>query len=1378
METFEFHLPICRNDLLRRSTANQYVVELIGFRHLPGALENFRVTMRTEGYLTILEQFNVPFSILCSDAESSQALRENVWQVLLKGMSSFVRGLRCLVEKFPIPNNSRLQHLNALKMICYLMSQLSDNFEAEESKVNMIQGRKKKSADAFQTIDWPYEKEAFLKVLLELVVLDLDKLWDPPIAEENFINLIISCCYNLLQNPSITRQKETKEVIGNILGVLVKRHNRALCNSLRILQLLQRHEHTISSLVQITEIIVTKYGATNIVFEIMREIGRLDSKEISNNSSGTKAYATFLVDLSAKIPQAVFQNISVLMPCLEMDSSIMRNCILCVIKEIIVNVLSSENLEASLKKTKDQFFTILKDHVHDVHAFVRSKVLQIWLEIVQQQCLPLSHQEELTGLVVGRLNDKAANVRRYSIQLLTALLQMNPFAHKLQYEDLIESYRQEKEKLDKMLEENSSSEDPDLVLMKEKWSSHENAMMEVFEELSSVSPDDYEDIIGDDDTSDRIMNTIVSTIDEKDYNKSRLYLLAANTIWPDVFVLDLPQSDDSKETKDESDVPVEVVVKGLKDVYLGKHLVLGVPKAAVNPIQSSEVEVNDLSKQQVLVLYLKDSLTFSGQVKEAIPILCQMLHSKVNSDILEAIEFFVTSFAFGMPHSLVGIRKVLLLLNSSKDSTIKEAAVNAYKKIYLNLDAENERSKALKVVDNLTTLMKNISLEELISLDAVIANFMKSGDLHISVIQVLWERFALKIPRTTPDESRTALNLLMMAAGGDSKIIKSNIAVLVSEGLGPRAEKDFRIAKDTCLALMKIGSAKKQIGMAAPPPYRLDRDHELFTRLQDLLLTGLFDLENEFWVPLCDKAVCTIYTLSESPDHKCEQLVKAVAEKVLSLKIESDSDSSSNCQTGVLVRFVFLIGCIAHRQLEHMNRDLLTEMKRRNALLEKSKLKKKSRKNPDVTSTTASSTLIEEELGLTGASAEDDEYECIRKVCETEILSGETLLAIVAPLIVNLCRNQSKFSNPELRTAASLTLSKLMLISSEFCENNLQLLFTILEKSSLPSIRANTIIALGDLASLFPNLIEPWTAHMYARLRDPSPLVRRNTVSVLSHLILNDMVKIKGQISEMAVCIIDEDEKIKGLAKVFFVELSGKANAIYNIIADIISRLSDPEIGVEKASFQTILKFLFSFVQKGKQTENLAEKLCQRFRVTSTERQWNDLAFCLSLLTFNEKCVHKLQDNFNCYSDKLANDELYEHMLSILKKARTRCKIEFKTTIDEIEAQITQCHTKGLDEAIAEKGFVFKTPAKAPAKSKKRSSSVSLKTPKQTKGVSSEHRVTPRKSQRKKNKASYFSSDSDEENPPSDDSDDFIPSSKTPIKRTRSARKRALTPIN
>ena len=49
------------------------------------------------------------------------------------------------------------------------------------------------------------------------------------------------------------------------------------------------------------------------------------------------------------------------------------------------------------------------------------------------------------------------------------------------------------------------------------------------------------------------------------------------------------------------------------------------------------------------------------------------------------------------------------------------------------------------------------------------------------------------------------------------------------------------------------------------------------------------------------------------------------------------------------------------------------------------------------------------------------------------------------------------------------------------CDKYLQLLFTVLEKSPEPTIRANTIIAAGDLTFRYPNLIEPWTPYLYAR---------------------------------------------------------------------------------------------------------------------------------------------------------------------------------------------------------------------------------------------------------------------------------------------------------
>jgi condensin complex subunit 1 len=58
---------------------------------------------------------------------------------------------------------------------------------------------------------------------------------------------------------------------------------------------------------------------------------------------------------------------------------------------------------------------------------------------------------------------------------------------------------------------------------------------------------------------------------------------------------------------------------------------------------------------------------------------------------------------------------------------------------------------------------------------------------------------------------------------------------------------------------------------------------------------------------------------------------------------------------------------------------------------------------------------------------------------------------------------------------------------------------------------------------------------------------------------------------------------------------------------DIISRLSDPDAGIVESKFREILKYIIGLIEKDKHLESLVEKLCQRFRVTKTERQWRDL---------------------------------------------------------------------------------------------------------------------------------------------------------------------------
>jgi condensin complex subunit 1 len=124
------------------------------------------------------------------------------------------------------------------------------------------------------------------------------------------------------------------------------------------------------------------------------------------------------------------------------------------------------------------------------------------------------------------------------------------------------------------------------------------------------------------------------------------------------------------------------------------------------------------------------------------------------------------------------------------------------------------------------------------------------------------------------------------------------------------------------------------------------------------------------------------------------------------------------------------------------------------------------------------------------------------------------------------------FSHPLLRESAVLALSKYMCISGEVCSRHLDLLFTALAASPEVAVRANIVVALGDLAFRFPNAVEPWNALIYARLRDPSPRVRANTLMVLTHLILNDMVKVKGLVSDIALCLRDPLPRLRDMAKV------------------------------------------------------------------------------------------------------------------------------------------------------------------------------------------------------------------------------------------------------
>ena len=273
----------------------------------------------------------------------------------------------------------------------------------------------------------------------------------------------------------------------------------------------------------------------------------------------------------------------------------------------------------------------------------------------------------------------------------------------------------------------------------------------------------------------------------------------------------------------------------------------------------------------------------------------------------------------------------------------------------------------------------------------------------------------------------------------------------------------------------------------------------------------------------------------------------------------------------------------------------------------------------------------------------------LNQIIEQELVL-RNLLGKFLPLLSYMVANeQARFSHKLLRETSILAMCRYMCTSATVCESLLPLLFTVLERETAVSVRTTVMIALGDLAFRFPNSIEPWTHRMYSRyacslpavltstvvvlllalcgstvvthnytnspsphgshrLRDENVTVRYNTLMVITHLVLNDMIKVKGQVSHVAMSLNDPHEGIAELAKLFFIKLSERSNnPVYNLLGDIIGIFSqdntsatavqeDSEpattataaaaevtaVSLSKEQFQSTMHFLLSFVQKDK----------------------------------------------------------------------------------------------------------------------------------------------------------------------------------------------------
>ena len=953
-----------------------------------------------------------------------------------------------------------------------------------------------------------------------------------------------------------------------------------------------------------------------------------------------------MVDLAERLPLTVGKNISLLRPHLDGEAPSLRCALVSVIGHLVIgysdvagaadqaSAPAASQLRAAAKQG---FLDCLTERAHDTHAFTRARVLTTWALLSERKALPLPHIILVADVAVGRLADTKAVVRKAAAQLLHSLVEMNPFAPELACAPLEATLA----KWTHTLQEHSDKADA--------------------KEAASQAEDQA----------------------------------AAESAVHGV----------SAAAQAAQDAPSAAAMPSEADALAAEEAT-----ASAEPQLDGGVEA-----LRTMVAALSAALAFARKLTAAVPALVNMLSSAVASDAVEAVACLVACRQFGVDGAATeGIRAALRLV-FSREQPVRCAALEAAETLFLKQEPAGAAVALLELVHD-------ASLGDVVAAEEILTQLLASGRLTANgaVMRHLWGEACGRggSSASALERRASAMQLLTMAGGADCDVLRPHVT-LILDAAAAGARSHAPLARAAAAALARCCGP----GDAAWPG-----DHAAFETLSALLsVDARGALAGPAWFPVAEQALSCVYARHCDPEGYAAQLLAAQARNAGLLG--GDARGLTGVSACALARFLFTLGAVALRQLVHVEAQAkalrsvrLAAEKRavaaaeaaaeaaasKPALAHAAAKKAPSKAAPAAAAAAAAAAdkKDEEPGGLAaqlgqGAAGADAELDAQREAAEAQLVGAQTaaaassagVVALFAPFAVAVASSPALLAaHPLLRGAALGCLTRLAACDAAFCEANLSLLFTRLRDTSAPGTRASLMVALGDLAFRFPNAVEPWTPHVYGSaasgtcLHDPDASVRKHSLTVLSHLVLNDMMKVKGHIADMARCLEDPVASISALARLFFFELSQRTGApIYNLLPDLLSRLS-ADTSLDGDAFARVMKHLLGFIDKDKQTDALVDKLLARMpeAVTSGNlKAQRDIAFCVGALQLSEKGVKRLAEGWKLYEPALGDEVVAGHLEGALRGAKKSAKPENKTALDEFEAKLRQAAAERAETARA-----------------------------------------------------------------------------------------------
>jgi len=610
----------------------------------------------------------------------------------------------------------------------------------------------------------------------------------------------------------------------------------------------------------------------------------------------------------------------------------------------------------------------------------------------------------------------------------------------------------------------------------------------------------------------------------------------------------------------------------------------------------------NLRNEEVLEGFLREYIDMLQMLTDCCHVMHQMLDSKQPTDVITAVEGLTVMQIANLPAAADALKRMLPLI-WSKDTGVRSRISSAFSSKFLNLTAYTEDICLRKLFE----LIETLSVGEISSLEDLFLELLKSNLVPVRLLKQCWKCFK-------EDPHLSAVILLRFVSRTETNFLQQKYKKLLSRLLTLNC---WTVYAEGLMVVLNLG-------------WQGSVTDEFLNKS----ITKLMNNSGPGWHCAVQQLIKAVEELSPNSFVHLRNITVKALSPLYEAKVSEEAASQG----------IFVAGEVALRVLRYGD---------------KLKIRYKEKFAED------SKTDDLEEISGGKAAQLEIQMQYLSEIQDKAILSETNLLGITVPAVESLARSLPQLKSLKLQQATLLTLAKFMCVSQSLCVRNIIVIISVLQGSLSASIKCNAVIAFGDLTLRYPNLMEEHSEVLFSSLRDREVEVRKKAMLVVTHLVLNDMLKMRGQMADVMLTLLDSS--VKETAKTFFSELHLKdKKIIQNLLPDSLSKLLNMA-GLTHGDFCIMVEYVFKYIDKSGVVTSMVEKLCQRL-VEANSAQAENLAFCLSQLCYDDKSFRRLLD-FASLWQRFVFEKKTTH--TYFRQISEKSKKSLKLLSEELEGKLS-----------------------------------------------------------------------------------------------------------